>query len=331
MFDAVFITKGLVLALFVAWAFAAVCQFFYIRRMAKGGRKAHEETAASGETKESCGRMLPEELLALLKAKDFHDLKVGDQQYFSSVILDFNKADFSGVVQGKQVNEVFASINQMLGKALPAVSSHGGVAEGFAGGGLTALFFDQYEPALTAAVSIFENLHAMKGEDREYETVAAGICEGTVMIGVVGHGERMAVLTLSQAKEFAGFLRSIGYRYYARILVTEDFLRRIPDSAMKFNYRFLGSIRVLSSGDIKRIYDVFDGDIVEVRNRKRKTRMVFEKGVELFAQEKLLEARQHFIEVMKLDVADRAARSYLLRCDACLNGERRWQGYLETY
>ncbi len=299
-----------------------------------GLRKSQEsslkEISSTRESEDIYEKMIPGEMLKMLKVKRYSDLAVGDQQYFSSVIMDVNMADLSGMVQGKKVNEVFTSINRMLNEVIPVVYNHGGMVEGFQGGGLSALFLEEYERALTASVSICENINTIDGRDKEYESVTVGLCYGSVMIGVVGHERRMTILTLSEAEEFAGALRLLGHKYDAKIVVTSNFLNHIENSAKRFNYRLLGYIHIRKSGTLEKVYDVFDGDAVEIRNKKRKSKMVFEKGVELFAEQKFLEARQHFIEVLKMAPMDKAAKHYLLRCDEYFNSNGSGDIFIET-
>lgn len=303
-----------------------------IRLHRSGERKTEQagrEIALLRESERIFERMVPAELLRLLKIKSYAELKVGSHQYFSAVVMDVNKADFSGVVHNKEAAEVFTSINAMLGKIIPVVYGRGGLVDSFDQGGICALFPQNYEEALTAAVSVCEEINAMG--DREYETVAVGLTKGSVMIGVVGHEERMTILLLSEAEEFAGFLRSIGYRYYARILATRELLEAARNKGGHFNYRILGRIHIRSTGASVEVCDIFDGDPVDIRNRKRKTRIVFEKGIELFWAGQLGEARQHFVEVLKTDAMDRAAAYYLLRCDECMNEKAQWTDYFESY
>ena len=126
-------------------------------------------------------------------------------------------------------------------------------------------------------------------------------------------------------------MRAIGNRYDAKIVVTSSFLDQIENSAGKFNYRLLGCLLFEESGEIQKIYDVFDGDTLEIRNKKRKSKMVFEKGVDLFAKQKLPEARQHFIEVLKMAPGEKAAKYYLLRCDQYLNSACERNIFIERY
>lgn len=280
---------------------------------------ALKEISAAKDPADTFEKLLLGELLERLKVRNYTDLAVGDQQHFSSIIMDINMADLSAMIRSKKVNEVFASINRMLSEVIPLVYDHQGMVEGFQGGGLSALFLERYEQALDAAVLVCENINMLAGRDQEYASITAGLYYGPVMIGVVGHERRMTILTLSEAKELAGILRTVGHKYAAKIVVTANFLENIEDSARKFNYRLLGYLYLSSTDMVEKVYDVFDGDVVEVRNQKRKSKMVFEKGIELFVVQNFLEARQHFIEVMKMTPSDQAARYYLLRCDEYLN------------
>lgn len=310
---------------------ALVLAVFYCR--SRTDKKEREKTVKELEAARAAdrvfGRVIPGEFLRLLKVKDYSGLKAGEQQYFSAAILDVNREDFAGGAHCGGTEEVFSSINGMLGRMIPVISRQGGLVDSFERGGISAFFTGACGQALTAAVSLWEELHA--AEDETYTTAAAGLARGSVMIGVVGHDERMTVLLLSEAKELAGFLRSMGYRYYARILVTKDILDSMGEEASRFNSRILGKVYIRSRNSAMVVCDVFDGDTVEVRNKKRRSRIVFEKGVELFWEGKLAQARQHFVEVLKLDSADRAASAYLLRCDGCLNEEEKWQEYIEVY
>lgn len=285
-----------------------------------------DEARAAGAVFE---KVIPGAFLELLEIKNYSELKVGSQQYFFAVIMDVNRADFSGMVHKKKTDEVFASVNGMLGRALPVISSRGGIVDSFEGGGFKAVFMDFGTQALTAAVSMHEELNAMGNED--YATVTVGLTRGLVMIGVVGHEGRVTVLLLSEAKELAGFLRRMGYDFYAKILVTRDLLDSMGEEALRFNSRILGKIYISSKKSSTVVCDIFDGDKMEVRNKKRRTRIVFEKGVELFWAQKLEQARQHFVEVLKMDAADKAAAFYLLRCDGCLHQEEKWQEYIMTF
>ena len=219
---------GTGLLLSFVWNFALYQKLIGFR---KPKEPASKEAEKQKEAEAVYERMIPAEMLKMLKVKGYSDLRVGDSQYFSSVIMDVNMADMTGLVSSKKGNEVFTLINRMMNQVIPVVYGHKGMVEEFQGGGFSALFLEQYEEALTAAVSICENINKLEERDNGYESVTAGLYYGSVMVGVVGHERRMTILTLSEAKEFADVLRVIGNRYDAKIVVTSSFLNQIENSA----------------------------------------------------------------------------------------------------
>jgi class 3 adenylate cyclase len=214
-----------------------------------------------------------------------------------------------------ETKETYSFINRTLSVCIPAIYEGGGVVNQFRDAGVTALFTSRLEQGLNAAVSICEEIAKLPDTEKRYEHFSIGLCYGTVMVGMVGHNERMSLLTLSTYTGFGVFLQKKAPKYYARILAAGSYIEKIENFEKKFNHRFLGYIYIRNTNSIEKIYDIFDGDTAAVRNQKRKTRMIFEKGVALFLERKFQEARIYFIEVLKTDRYDRAAREYVLLCE----------------
>ena len=263
-------------------------------------------------------RFLPRKLLEILGVGEWKLLpeKLLEEQVELHVgIININLSGFQAGIHSMEAKEAYRLINRVLSCCIPSIHEAGGSITRFQDAGVTALFTDDVEEGLKAAVSICEKLRKLPDRDRMYGQTAIGMCFGEVMFGVVGHDERMSVLTLSSHTGLGEFLQQMAPKYYARILVAESYLEHIPNFQKKYNSRFLGYIRMKSTGAVEKIYDIFDGDDASVRNQKRKTRMVFERGTTLFLEGAYTEARRHFIEVLKTDRYDRAAMEYVLLCD----------------
>ena len=139
---------------------------------------------------------------------------------------------------------------------------------------------------------------------------------------VVGHEKRFGTLTISETTGLAEFLQELAVRYKARILITGSLKAQIPDFEKHYNSRYLGSIYLKAARTAEDLYDVYDGDEPADKNGKRKTRLLFEKGVALFQDEKFHDARQHFIEILKANRMDGAAKEYLYLCNRyCPEGD----------
>ena len=319
------------------FAFSIALNLVLIIRERSFGKKKVAEEAPHLEAPPQKGerdcyeRFLPEELLKWLNKKRYSEISAADQQYASAVIMELNTVNFREFSHGKAPEEIFTYINGMVGQAIPIIYENRGIVERFSEGGLTAFFRENQERAMETATAVCEKMSELSRQEPEYQAVTVGMTYGSVMIGAVGHEKRMSLLVLSEMQQFARFLQSIGGKYGAKIISTGELLEAIPDCGKKFHYRLLGYVYMRTTGTVEKIYDVFDGDVVEVRNKKRKTKMVFEKGVNLFMRGQISEARLHFVEVMKMDRDDRGAKEYLLRCDRRLNGEADGNLFLENF
>ena len=305
--------------------------FRLIRIENKEKKKLISELDALQRKLAEYAKLLPRSLMQLLELMNYKEgatPEIGSHNRIETVIADVNMSGFSEYSQSMASSSVVESVNNLLSGIIPAVTQNGGTIEGFSEAGLTALFGNEYEKAVTASISICDGVRQKTGGD---EDIAVGICDGSVLLGIVGHEDIMSVLALTGDMDFASFLRSIGYKYNARIIVTSQVLGKIPDAKRRYNCRQLGYICVKSTQTLVQIFDVFDGDSASSRNSKRKTKMVFEKGVALYYGGEILQARQHFVEVLKTDSRDRAAKEYLLLCDGVLNRLTPHVSYIESF
>lgn len=293
-------------------------------RRRKKRKEKKEEASGRGDVPEAAvtqenvfAKFLPTELLARMGVQEV-SLKPSDlltePKELQAVILNANIAGFQELIHNTQIKEVYRLINKTLSFCIPVIYGNHGMIDHFCEAGVTALFSGQAEDGLNAAVLICEEV--IKQRDWEtYGKFAVGLCYGTVMAGVVGDSRRLSVLTLSTYTGLGDFLQKQCPKYYARILAAGSFLKKADGFEKKYNHRFLGLFYIRDTKSTEEIYDIFDGDEAGIRNRKRKTKILFEKGVGFFLGREFVKARGYFIEVLKADREDKAAREYIFRCD----------------
>ena len=88
----------------------------------------------------------------------------------------------------------------------------------------------------------------------------------------------------------------------------------------RFAKRKIGLILNSSENKTYTIFDVFDGDPAEKKYSKRRSSLLFETGLEYFLEDRPLQARSCFIELLKYDRSDRIAKRYIQLCDKAING-----------
>ncbi len=175
------------------------------------------------------------------------------------------------------------------------------------------MMFGNCDQALQSAVPICQ-----RAETASADAIHIGIDYGPVCVGSVGYKDFHMPLVMSKGMEEAAFLSENAQKYRARILVTGDAAAQIRDFQTRYNTRRLGLIYYKASKKTDDFYDVFDGDCFQTKYNKMRSRLFFETGVDLFLKGSYLEARSYFIELLKFDRDDAAAKQYIFKCDGCL-------------
>lgn len=265
------------------------------------------------KSKENQIQFISKAILNILGIKSLESVELGKQAFFNSVILEANVSHFDQLNQTLNVNQIFNYINEVLDLTVPYVYEFSGTIDSYKEAGFQAYFFDAYEMAIQCALMICEKIAEERSE--LLKTFSIGLCNGQVMIGIVGHKERISTLTLSNTTRLATELQRVAGRFYSRILITETLKNKIPQFDKKYNYRWIGTIYFEKEKRVDKVYDLFDGDLPSTRNMKRKTKKMFEKGIQYYQLNEVDEARRCFIEVIKMDKNDLATKEYLYLCD----------------
>lgn len=271
-----------------------------------------EETVYRRELIYNC--LLPGRLLELFQQGELDKLRIGEQKSIKAAVLSYNIPGFARIVRRQSAEEIFSFVNSILSVVVPCILYQEGEIDKYVDAGFSAFFLDAPERALRCAVSVCEELN----QAGVREIFSIGLTYGDVMVGMVGHEKRFGTLTISETTGLAEFLQELAVRCRARILITGSLKGQIPDFDKSYNSRYLGNIYLKTAGLDEELYDVYDGDEPADKNGKRKTRLLFEQGVELYQNKKFYDARLHFIEVLKANRMDGAAKEYLYLCNRCI-------------
>ncbi len=212
----------------------------------------------------------------------------------------------------------------------PVIIKSGGRLTRVGEEGITVIFEKNAEEALQCAFDIYLRAADALSEN-EQAGLSMGIHTGRVWLSAVKCLDYSAPLAISKEVGTARLLSETARKYQARILMTGTSLSGVRSFENRFSTRKIGRF-MFGSGD-ELIYDVFDSDPTDRKYAKKRSRIAFETGVELFMQEKYLQARSYFIELLKLDRNDATAKRYVFMCDRALSGaaDARELKYLEIW
>lgn len=266
-------------------------------------------------------KFIPAKILDLLGKESIQEVKLGDQMTGAFTILSLHAIDYPKQSVSFSAEQVYKDINKVLSILVEPINRHSGLVEHFEDTGLTALFTAGSQEALDAAIDMQHLMRQqmpgtfLPGSGMTFPGRTIAISYGQVMIGVIGHEQRMEAAAISAHADLAKELRLKGDRYGAHILITHLVYKQIPAFEEHYHARYLGNIYLTANDTYERVYDVYDGDSEEDFYCKEQTKHLFERGVGLFVARKFYEARLVFVEVLKQYRKDKAAKEYLYRCD----------------
>lgn len=262
-------------------------------------------------------RFVPGKFRKYLGKTDIIKIERNDQRKIEQVPVMFsNIRSFYSYVMSEGISneESFKYINDFLGRIGPVIPEKGGFVDKYLGAGIMALFPEKPEESIEAALKMRKELEIFNAErelggQKTYD-IGIGIHSGDLMLGIVGEAERLEGAVISSTVNFAEALERLTSRLGACILVTGAVPRY-----REYQHRSLGVIR-LGDGEKKaEVYDVYQGDPEKIRKLKEETKVLFQKGVDFYGQGDFAHARELFVEVIKRNPYDEAAKVYFLICN----------------
>ncbi len=264
-------------------------------------------------------KFVPSKMFSILRKSSVIDIKLGDEVSTNIAVFTVNGNEFDNVMGELTSDKMFDLINGMYSSMVPIVTQYNGVVDRFEQAGLVAFYTGDVSDAIDTAITVAQKADLVNNERKmnglEIVQISSAICYGTVMLGIVGHEKRLSATTISQYTQLSSYLRKIAPIFGARIITTQTVIDKISDFESKYSYRYLGFIHIKTSDIVEKIYDVYDGDCADDKVLKRNSCDIFERAVNLYTEKDFYEARLLFIEVLKLNRNDLAAKEYLYRCD----------------
>ena len=258
---------------------------------------------------------VPSELLSVLGKDSITQMELGSQTDELATILAVKwMGEKKGAVRADS-RSILASMNLWLQNTIPKIMEYGGFVKDFQDTEMLAVYTNETENAVLSAISIIQNLAGQQGQTGKSEEISIGITHGTVLFGVVGYETRMAAVAISAHTSMARSLQKLAPHYGSKLLITASAAMQITDFFKTYHVRFIGMIENKYTHMVEKIYDIFDGDSIEQREGKQRTKEKFETGVELFCMRKFRESRQSFVAVLKNVRNDAAAKRYLKICN----------------
>ena len=250
------------------------------------------------------------------------DVVSGDQKIREMIIMFADVRNFTSMSESIPAKETFSILNEYLDYVTSAIHDNGGIIDKFLGDGIMALFPNDADKALRAAVQMqlevrkFNEVRKMKKEPAIH--IGVGLHIGTVILGTVGTENRLNTTVIGDPVNLASRLEAHTKINKTSILTSGELEARLknPES---FNLREVGHL--IAKGKTNKIklleeYSVKPDEIIEKMNAHSPT---FNAAVKYFERGQFTEAAGLLEEYMKLVPADEVANYYMNQCHTLVN------------
>ncbi|MCB1180061.1 MAG: adenylate/guanylate cyclase domain-containing protein, partial [Leptospiraceae bacterium] len=269
------------------------------------------------KTNVAYSRFVPREFLSYLEKQNITDVMLGDQIQKNMTILFSDIRSFTELSENMSPEENFNFINEYLRLMNPIIRKYNGFIDKYIGDAIMALFPMSSDDAINASVEMISSLKEFNEKRIQNSEppikIGIGIHTGSLMLGTVGDSERMEGTVISDAVNLASRLEGLTKIYGAQIVASEKTLYSLSDPD-HFKYRFLGKVEVKGKKDPAPIFEIFESDDEEIKEKKLSSKIHFELAINAFFKGEKERALKIFEDIFNSNKYDIAAFHYMQKC-----------------
>ena len=205
-------------------------------------------------------RFVPKEFLHNLGRNSIVEVALGDQVEREMTVVFTDIRGFTGISERLTPQEIFDFINSYLGGIVPIIEKHGGFIDKFIGDSVMSLFPNSPDHAVHAVMEFGGFVHEfnerlVNEHDMPPIHVGSGIHTGSMILGTIGHDNRLETTVISDAVNTAARVEGLTKHYDTSMIMTEATLNKLenPD---QFHHRFLDKVRVKGKQKILSVYQL---------------------------------------------------------------------------
>ena len=280
----------------------------------KNIREAREREEAMLRIHEVTKKFVPHEFIRSLGKETLTDVKLGDQVEKIVTVLFTDIRDFTTLSEKMTPEENFHFVSSFNARLGPVIRSNNGFINQYLGDSIMAIFPENPEDALRAAVGMQKAVHELNKERKELglPSIRAGIGmhTGSLIMGITGDEFRMDAATISDTVNTAARIESLT-KYYKSPLLLSDHTLQYLNEQNGFHFRHLGSVRLKGKNNLLSIIECINGFEELQFERKLQTISLFSTAMSNYHEQQFENALQLFQTILTNDPDDLTAHYFL--------------------
>jgi len=280
----------------------------------KNIREVREREEAILKIHEVTKKFVPHEFIRALGKESLTDVMLGDQVGKTVTVLFTDIRDFTTVSERMTPEENFRFVSAFNARLGPIIRSNRGFINQYLGDSIMALFPEEPEDALRAAILMQQAVQELNKERKESGLfpiqAGIGLHTGPLIMGITGDEYRLDAATISDTVNTASRIESLTKYYRSPLLMSGETLRQII-STEKYHLRHLGKVQLKGKHNLLSIVECIDGYPVDALTLKMKSLALFNMGMDHYLQRNFEQAVTVFQGILDQDPEDHAA-DYIL-------------------
>src|SRR6187551_1523503 len=280
----------------------------------KNIREAREREEAMLRIHEVTKKFVPHEFIRSLGKETLTDVKLGDQVEKIVTVLFTDIRDFTTLSEKMTPEENFHFVSSFNARLGPVIRSNNCFINQYLGDSIMAIFPENPEDALRAAVGMQKAVHELNKERKEVglPSIRAGIGmhTGSLIMGITGDEFRMDAATISDTVNTAARIESLT-KYYKSPLLLSDHTLQYLNGQNNFHFRHLGSVKLKGKNNLLSIVECINGFDELQFERKLQSLSQFNEAMNSYHDQQFENALQVFQTIVTNDPEDLTAHYFL--------------------
>ena len=273
----------------------------------KNIREVREREEAILRIHEVTKKFVPNEFIRSLGKETLTDVKLGDQVEKIVTVLFTDIRDFTTLSEKMTPEENFHFVSSFNARLGPVIRSNNGFINQYLGDSIMAIFPDNPEDALHAAVGMQKAVHELN-EERKLKGLAPiragiGMHTGSLIMGITGDEFRMDAATISDTVNTAARIESLTKFYKSPLLLSDHTLQYLNGQG-SFHFRHLGNVRLKGKNNLLTIIECINGFDEMQFERKLQTLSLFNDAMNAYHDQQFENALQMFQNILTTDPED---------------------------
>jgi len=280
----------------------------------KNIREAREREEAMLRIHEVTKKFVPHEFIRSLGKETLTDVRLGDQVEKIVTVLFTDIRDFTTLSEKMTPEENFHFVSSFNARLGPIIRSNNGFINQYLGDSIMAIFPENPEDALRAAIGMQKEVHELNKERKEAGLIpiraGIGMHTGSLIMGITGDEFRMDAATISDTVNTAARIESLT-KYYRSPLLLSDHTLQFLNVHNGFHFRHLGNVKLKGKNNLLSIIECINGfDDIQFE-KKCQTLSQFTEAMSSYHDQQFENALQLFQTILTSDPDDQTAHYFL--------------------